>query len=154
MRSYEYLSEEELEQLILCAEEDPANAPGGLLESILAAIDGESCAENAEGKKLPKAELEEKLQKPPNPAFIKSKRTAFRGYCFRVITSVAAAVVLAVAVPGLLNSGTFSIPESGTLFADGFLMDESAGSMPEKGVMRAVGQSHRIADFLGYNIFE
>jgi len=75
-----YISDEELEQLILQVEqEELVTAPPDLMENIL----------HASGVKAQFIEA-----KPKN-----SKKKEFYAYCFRVITSVAAAVALVFLLP-------------------------------------------------------
>ena len=94
-----YISDEELEQLICQVEqEELVAAPPDLMEEILAA-----------------AGVTEKEQETPQIVEVKtpvSRKKEFYAYCFRVITSVAAAVVLVFLLPELSDwmerNGTLS----------------------------------------------
>lgn len=87
-----YISDDELERLINQVEqEELVAAPPDLMESILEAV----------------GLMEEKAPSPTPVLSVKSrnsKRKEFTAYCFRVITSVAAAVVLVFLLPELTKS--------------------------------------------------
>ena len=90
-----YISDEELEQLICQVEqEELVAAPPGLMESILAAVELEETRVMAEKTGLPPA----KIVGVKEPA---ARKKEFYAYCFRVVTSVAAAVALVFLLPEL-----------------------------------------------------
>ncbi len=85
-----YLSDKELEQFILNIEENElVKAPPDLLDKIITQID--SISENDNDQIEKKKELENNS--------VQNKVKEFREYCFRVITSVAAAIVLVFLLP-------------------------------------------------------
>ena len=86
-----YISDEELEHLIFQVEQDElVAAPPDLMESILEAAESLGAKEELSMAKV-----------VPLPAVERKKE--FRAYCFRVITSVAAAVALVFLLPELTN---------------------------------------------------
>lgn len=88
-----YISDAELEQLIYQVEqEEPVAAPPDLMESILEAA---GLAEEIE------QETSRPIVIPVKPQAIRKKE--FYAYCFRVITSVAAAIALVFLLPELSN---------------------------------------------------
>lgn len=90
-----YISDEELEQLICRVEqEELVAAPPDLMESILAALELEETRVMTEKTGLPPA----KIVGVKEPA---ARKKEFYAYCFRVVTSVAAAVALVFLLPEL-----------------------------------------------------
>lgn len=97
-----YISDEELERLMAQVEqEELVAAPPDLMESILEAAEFSGAREElSTAKVIPLSAAERKRE--------------FRAYCFRVITSVAAAIALAFLLPELTNRMNVSgvpIPE-------------------------------------------
>ncbi len=88
-----YISDKDLERLILQVEQkELVAAPPDLMENILEA------AELADGQEsLPEAKV---------VAMPAARKKEFRAYCFRVITSVAAAVALVFLLPDLTDRMT------------------------------------------------
>lgn len=88
MREKEYLSDKELEELILQVEiQELVPAPPGLLDSLL------ECAELENGFIQEKYEVQNRS--------IESRRKEFHCYCIRVIASVAAAVAIVFLAPDM-----------------------------------------------------
>jgi len=84
-----YLSDEELEQLILHVEQqEMVAAPPGLLDNILEGMEKSQQSKRSSGNKIKE----------------------FRGYCFRVMTSVAAAVAIVFLIPELMNTQVSEVP--------------------------------------------
>lgn len=88
----EYLTDEELDALILSVEaEGLVQAPAGVMEQVMEEL-------------LPGETL------GAEPVLQKDKVVEFRRYCLRVITSVAAAVILMFALPGTIKMQENGIP--------------------------------------------
>lgn len=86
-----YISDEELERLIFQVEQDElVAAPPDLMESILEAAENSGVQEELSTAKVVLLSAVE-------------RKKEFRAYCFRVITSVAAAVALVFLLPELTN---------------------------------------------------
>lgn len=90
-----YISDDELEQLICRVEqEELVTAPPDMMESILEAVEQEEKAE-------------------PQPVAVSrgknlaARKKEFRAYCFRVVTSVAAAIALVFLLPDLTEGMNF-----------------------------------------------
>lgn len=100
----EYLSDEELEQLISEVEaDDLVPAPPELKENIIHAVFGELHIEAAQIKeKIREAAVD--IPNPP-PEIKKRKQKEFAAYCFRVGMSVAAAVAFIFIMPYLPEFG-------------------------------------------------
>lgn len=114
-----YISDDELEQLICQIEENElVAAPPDLMNSILEAV--------------------ELLDKPPakvTAISAASRKKEFFAYCFRVITSVAAAVALVFLLPELTNRMTINGMPSQEYVAK----DEVVGMIPvREEVVKAV----------------
>ncbi len=87
-----YLSDKELEQFILNIEENElVKAPPDLLDKIITQIDIISESDNNQNQIEKKKKLENNSTQ--------NKVKEFREYCFRVVTSVAAAIVLVFLLP-------------------------------------------------------
>lgn len=108
----EYLTEEELEQLISEVEaSDLVPAPPELKDNILNAVFGQMHAEDEKNKKESVQEIEDVPNPPPeniktfderkSEEIKKRKQREFAGYCFRVGMSVAAAVAFIFIMPYL-----------------------------------------------------
>lgn len=104
----DYLSEEELMQLILDVEEhELVSAPPGLLENIL-------------------KEVEEQVESKPIPITSRVDKTKeFRRYCIRVITSVAAAIAIVFLTPNVENMKVTNAPSRQELVGKGITREEA-----------------------------
>lgn len=92
----EYLSDEELEQLIGEVEQNElVTAPPELLDRIMAELET-----------VQESYYQEKQQSTASKNRIKE----FRGYCFRVLTSVAAAIVMVFLLPELSKTQLPEMP--------------------------------------------
>ncbi len=101
----EYLTDEELEQLILDVEQkDLVAAPPDLVDDIMAGIDAASGMHSGNG------EGAEYGRRPEQRGGSEHKVKEFRDYCFRVLTSVAAAVAIVFLLPGLADSRHQDVP--------------------------------------------
>lgn len=90
-----YISDEELEQLICQVEqEELVAAPPDLMENILAAAGLEEMRVMSEKTSLPTTKIVSVKE-------IAARKKEFYAYCFRVVTSVAAAVALVFLLPEL-----------------------------------------------------
>lgn len=106
---FNYISDEALEQLILQVEqEELVAAPPDLMESILEAVglDGEMPKEPVQSSEAVVTKVV-----PVKPRAARKKE--FYAYCFRVITSVAAAIALVFLLPELprMNGQAVPLPE-------------------------------------------
>lgn len=127
----EYLSDEELEQLILDVEQhELVAAPPEILGRVLDNIE-------AAQKKSNHKEEQNRISS--------SKVREFRSYCFRVMTSVAAAIVIIFLLPELLNTQLPDVLPRQDIVAQGkYATKEDA--MNDTGIlMRTLG---------GVNIFD
>lgn len=99
-----YLTDEELEQLILEVEENElVAAPPGLLQKILADVDASedsNVVKDVSG--MQEDNSRQRIQE--------KKRKEFRTYCFRVLTSVAAAILIIFALPSLMDAQLPDVP--------------------------------------------
>ncbi len=113
--TWNYLSDEELEALIGEVEENElVSAPPDLKQSVLEQLGllevKEKAGEKTEDISL--ADEQKTVEKPPEIQKVMEKRTDrkrltrrdYYGYCFRVITSVAAAVALVFLLPEALGN--------------------------------------------------
>lgn len=97
MNENEYLTEEELNRLIDDIENsEMIDAPPDILNDILARIDNEENCNNVQEDAQTTIEVAEQIIKPPQ--LVSSKRE-YRSYCFRVITTMVAAVAMLLIVP-------------------------------------------------------
>lgn len=119
-----YLSDEELEQLILQVEQQElVAAPPGLMDNILEELEKSQQSEWSSGNKIKE----------------------FRGYCFRVMTSVAAAVAIVFLIPELMNTGVSEIPlKQSAIMTAKYTTKEEA--LNDKGLL--------VQTFGGVNIFD
>lgn len=119
-----YLSDEELEQLISTVEQQElVAAPPELMDRIL-----ESVEKSQEGNQSQNNKVKE-----------------FRSYCFRVLTSVAAAIAIVFLIPGLQSIQLPKIPEKQTtVVLDKYATKEEASS-DDRILTRTLG---------GVNIFD
>lgn len=119
-----YLSDEELEQLISTVEQQElVAAPPELMDRIL-----ESVEKSQEGNQSQNNNVKE-----------------FRSYCFRVLTSVAAAIAIVFLIPGLQSIQLPEIPEKQTtVVSDKYATKEEASS-DDRILTRTLG---------GVNIFD
>lgn len=108
----EYLTDEELEQLISEVEEaDLVPAPPDLKDNILSAVFGQMYAKDEKNETEGVQEIEDVPNPPPengktfdgrkSEEIKKRKKREFAGYCFRVGMSVAAAVAFIFIMPYL-----------------------------------------------------
>ena len=104
-----YLSDKELEQFILELEQNElVQAPPDLLEQVICQIEMISEIDSSD-EIVDKTMFENETRK--------SKVKEFREYCFRVITSVAAAIVIVFLLPQLSRVEQFNIlANKGMLF--------------------------------------
>lgn len=109
-KSLSYLSDEALEQLMLSVEEDDlVAAPPDLMEKILQAAElelpeEENCQKQQAIKdgQMQEGKAREVMVKPQQERRTKTARKKeFYAYCFRVVTSVAAAIALVFLMPEL-----------------------------------------------------
>lgn len=107
----EYLTDEELERLILDVEQNElVAAPPDLAADIMAGISRALGTGAAHESGL---EHENGAENESGAAYgrdTEHKVKEFRNYCFRVLTSVAAAVVIVFLLPGLLNLQRSDVP--------------------------------------------
>lgn len=119
----EYLTDEELEQLISEAETDLIPAPPELMDNILNAINKTESQEGTSSQCLHQEPL------PKEKAKIKRKKNfEFTAYCFRVIMATAAAIAFVFIMPYLPLVGAF---EEESLFQERFDEEAKTPEMPE-----------------------
>ena len=103
-----YLTDEELNQLISDVEvSEMVSAPPDMLEEILTRLDGEF--------RIP-GNIKERISEV-NPRDKRAKEKEFRMYCFRVIGSVAAAIMLLFVMPkaGEINLKLSEVMQENTM---------------------------------------
>lgn len=127
----EYLSDEELEQLILDVEQyELVAAPPEILERVLDSI--EAVQENSNHKVEQNRTSDNKVRE-------------FRRYCFRVLTSVAAAITIVFLLPELLNTQLPDVTTRQEMVAPGKYMTKEE-ALNDTGILtRTLG---------GVNIFD
>ncbi len=125
-----YLSDEELKQLILDVEQNElVAAPPDLQDKIMSEVEFIQKSSNEEVKKNIVSE---------------SKVKEFRAYCFRVLTSAAAAIVIVFMLPELLN----------TQYSERFIRQETV-SKPYKTKEELLNDTSILMQILGdTNIFD
>lgn len=126
MTEKKYLSEEELEKLILDVEEETLiNAPPDFLGNILISID--------EPKK---------------------KKSEFRRYCFRVISSMAAAIAFLILIPGISGIKEREIPSKEFIISESIQTRDEATGNSGKRIIGAMNESHVFSDMWKFNFFQ
>ncbi len=110
MKELNYISDKELEQLILQVEqEELVAAPPDMMENILAKLEESVMPETKElsGQNV-QVQTVSSLQNHAN------RQKEFTAYCFRVITSVAAAIALVFLLPELSARISQTVPSQTT----------------------------------------
>lgn len=126
MTEKKYLSEEELEKLILDVEEETLiNAPPDFLGNILISIDG-----------------------------TKKKKTEFRKYCFKVISSMAAAIAFLILIPGISGMKEREIPSKEAIISESVQTREEVTGNSGKRIVGKMNESHIFGDMRKFNIFQ
>ena len=135
MTENKYLSDEELEKLILDVEEEKLIlAPPDLLENILSSVDDSS--------------------KPPEIVDFAQKKSEFRKYCFRVVSSMAAAIALLILIPGIIGVQESKIPSKASVVSEKVRTREEAIGSSKKSIMKTINKSHLFSDMWKFDIFE
>ncbi len=135
MTENKYLSDEELEKLILDVEEEKLIlAPPDLLENILSSVDDSS--------------------KPPEIVDFAQKKSEFRKYCFRVVSSMAAAIALLILIPGIIGVQEGEIPSKASVVSEKVRTREEAIGSSKKSIMKTINKSHLFSDMWKFDIFE
>ena len=135
MTENKYLSDEELEKLILDVEEEKLIlAPPDLLENILSSVDDSS--------------------KPPEIVDFAQKKSEFRKYCFRVVSSMAAAIALLILIPGIIGVQESEIPSKASVVSEKVRTREEAIGSSKKSIMKTINKSHLFSDMWKFDIFE
>lgn len=126
MTEKKYLSEEELEKLILDVEEETLiNAPPDFLGNILISIDG-----------------------------TKKKKTEFRKYCFKAISSMAAAIAFLILIPGISGMKEREIPSKEAIISESVQTREEVTGNSGKRIVGKMNESHIFGDMRKFNIFQ
>ena len=126
MKEKDYLSEEELEKLIMDVEEETLiNAPPDFLGNILTSIDG-----------------------------TKKKKTEFRKYCFKVISSMAAAIAFLILIPGISGIKEGEIPSKEFIISESIQTREEVTGNSGKRIIGAMNESHVFGDMWKFNFFQ
>lgn len=146
MKEYDYLTEDELEALIKSAENDQVDAPADLLAEIMSLLEDEEKSFESDTDKEKMQEPDNEIQKPPQVIDINTRKAEFRRYCIRVITSAAAAIILAFTVPSLLGSGDTSVPDKQTVLSESYMSKDEVAKKKERSIMRKAGESHRLTE--------
>ncbi len=135
MTENKYLSDEELEKLILDVEEEKLIlAPPDLLENILSSVDDSS--------------------KPPEIVDFAQKKSEFRKYCFRVVSSMAAAIALLILIPGISGIQEREIPSKASVVSEKVRTREEVTGDSKKSIMKTINKSHLFSDMWKFDIFE
>ena len=109
-----YLSDKELDQFILNIEENElVKAPPDILDKVISQIETISKKDIINGNDE-KIEAQKELE---NRA-IQNKAKEFRAYCFRVITSVAAAIIFVFLLPQLFTTEQFNLLEEQKILSE------------------------------------
>lgn len=102
-----YLSDEELEQLILNVEQNElVAAPPDLLDEILAGVE----VQQGDLKQMMGTQQEPVQEAIRQNRCSENKGKEFRRYCFRVVTSAAAAIALVFFAPNMENAPKLEVP--------------------------------------------
>lgn len=126
MKENDYFSEEELEKLIMDVEEETLiNAPPDFLGNILTSIDG-----------------------------TEKKKTEFRKYCFKVISSMAAAIAFLILIPGISGIKESEIPSKESIISESIQTREEVTGNSGKRIIGAMNESHVFGDMWKFNFFQ
>lgn len=145
----EYLSDEELDALISQVEEhEMFLAPPDMLEQILTRVEetGNECEREiyADTKK---GEIRE-IKRPPQ--IVEFKKKEYRNYCVRVITSVAAAIILLILLPGLAQK----VPNRENRQEVNIPTKEEYMAQEDNKITQALGTTHIFSDMWDSKIFD
>lgn len=154
MMEYDYLSDEELDQLIMSVEKEIIPAPPDMMENLLALVEEREIKTSDNQAEGDLNEAATEIEKPPQIIDIKRKRAEFRKYCFRVISSVAASIALLVAIPGVWEGDKTKIPEKASIVGENNVTKDEVMKDSKNGIMCAIGQSRALSDLWQLNIFE
>lgn len=128
----EYLTDEELEQLIADVEvNDLIAAPPGLYEEILTKVEDVS-----------KEEMHHIEKTMP---VTRNKKREYRRYCFQVITSMAAAIAIVFLLPAMRENQNLEVPKEQKIFGAS-VYETKQEALEDKGILMEA--------FGGFNIFK
>lgn len=155
MTENKYLSDEELEKLILDVEEEKLIlAPPDLLENILSSVDDFEEKISFEPSRIEIEDTITEISKPPEIIDFNQKKSEFRKYCFRVVSSMAAAIALLILIPGIIGVQESEIPSKASVVSEKVRTREEAIGSSKKSIMKTINKSHLFSDMWKFDIFE
>lgn len=155
MTEKNYLSEEELEKLISDVEEEKLlSAPPGILEGVLSSIGDSGKNDSSESIRTETKDRITEIQRPPETVDFTKKKTEFRRYCFRVISSMAAAIALLVFMPGISGIPKNEIPSKASVLSEGVKPREEVVGNSEKSIIKTINESKVFSNLWNFDIFE
>lgn len=154
MMEDDYLSDEELDQLIMSVEKEIIPAPPDMMDQILALVEEREVKTSDSHTEDDLNEVATEIAKPPKIIDINRKRAEYRKYCFRVVSSVVASIALLVTIPGIWEVDKTEIPTKASIVGENNVTKEEAIKDSRKGIMCAIGQSRAFSDLWQFDIFE
>ena len=155
MTENKYLSDEELEKLILDVEEEKLIlAPPDLLENILSSVDDFEEKISFEPSRIEIEDTITEISKPPEIIDFNQKKSEFRKYCFRVVSSMAAAIALLILMPGISGIQEREIPSKASVVSEKVRTREEVTGDSKKSIMKTINKSHLFSDMWKFDIFE
>lgn len=150
-----YLSDEELEKLILDVEKEKLiSAPPDLLENILSSVDVLEEKRLSEISRIETKDAITEISKPPEIVDFAQKKSEFRKYCFRVVSSMAAAIALLILIPGISGIQEREIPSKASVVSEKVRTREEVTGDSKKSIMKTINKSHLFSDMWKFDIFE
>lgn len=155
MKEKNYLTDEELEKLILEVEaEKLIDTPPDLVSNILASIEKFEQEEVQEPFLMNEKETVTEISKPPSAVDFNQKKSEYRRYCFRVISSMAAAIAFLVILPGISGMKESDIPSKESIVAENVQTREEVTGNNGKRIISTINESHVFSNIWNFNFFE
>lgn len=155
MTENRYLSEEELEKLISDVEEEKLmSAPPEMLENILSSIDDFEKKNSSEPSQTETKDIITEIKRPPEMIELSKKKSEFRRYCFRVVSSMAATIALLIFMPGISGIPKSEIPSKASVISERVKPREEVIGKSEKSILKTINESQVLSDIWKFDIFE
>lgn len=155
MTEKKYLSDEELEKLILEVEaEKLINAPPDLLGNILASIEESGEEKSLEPPCMETKESVPEISKPPRVVDFNKKKSEFRRYCCKVISSMAATIALLILVSCFSGMRERALPSKEDIIAENVQTREAVTGNSGKKITSTMNESHVFSNMWKFGFFE